>query len=116
MWDVDITDYTVLGERGLLPGVRTPFLLPGSVMTVTPAMPETTCTGMILHPSFDRAPQVSLVPPPLLPAPSWAHNSLQHGMNDSSPSHGGNACQHQPFMIQESHFICSRYLQEIAAL
>jgi len=57
LWDVDVTDYTVLGERGLLPGVRTPFLLPGSVMTVTPAMPATTCTGMILHPSFDRVPE-----------------------------------------------------------
>lgn len=59
LWDVDITDYTVLGERGLLPGVKTPFLLPGSVMTITAAVPSTTCTGMILHPSFDREPEAT---------------------------------------------------------
>ena len=61
-WDVtDITDYTVLGESGLLPGIQTPFLLPGSVMSVMPATPpqQTPCTGIILHPLVEREPEAS---------------------------------------------------------
>lgn len=59
LWDVtDITDYTLLGEHGLLPGARAPFLLPGGAMSVCPPV-NNTCTGIILHPAVPRDAQVS---------------------------------------------------------
>ena len=62
LWDVtDITDYSLLGEAGLLPGAKAPFLLPGGAMTISPPPINTACTGMILHPAFERPPQVHYV-------------------------------------------------------
>lgn len=54
LWEVtDITDYTLLGEHGLLSSTQAPFLLPGGAMTVSPPA-NTTCTGIIIHPAFER--------------------------------------------------------------
>lgn len=62
LWDVlDITDYTLLGESGMLPGARTPFLLPGATATVS-APASSACTGLILHPSVERDPQEEAAP------------------------------------------------------
>ena len=49
----DITEYSFLGDAGLLPGSATPFLLPAAAASLHLA--GSTCTGIILHPAVERS-------------------------------------------------------------